>query len=154
MQKNARPLNDLLVGHCTSKKNGNKRSKPAPFVWTERQQLLYATLKEKLIKPPVLDYADYSKPFKIHADASTTGLEAVLYHNQDGMDRVVTCAICSLKLSDENYPAHKLEFLAIKWAITEKFHGYLYWATFIVVTDNNPLMYVLTTAKLEATGQY
>ena len=33
--KIARPLNDLLVGHCTSKKNRNKKSKPAPFVWTE-----------------------------------------------------------------------------------------------------------------------
>ena len=35
--KIARPLNNLLVGHCTSKKNRNKKSKPAPFVWTERQ---------------------------------------------------------------------------------------------------------------------
>ncbi|XP_052224106.1 uncharacterized protein LOC127839760 [Dreissena polymorpha] len=48
---------------------------------------------------------------------------------------------------------HKLEFLALKWAINEKFHDYLYGATFEVVTDNNPLTYVTTTAKLDATGQ-
>ena len=59
----------------------------------------------------------------------------------------------SLKTSKRNYPAHKLEFLALKWAITDKFKDYLYGATFDVVTDNNPLTYVFTTAKLDATGQ-
>ena len=46
-----------------------------------------------------------------------------------------------------------VEFLALKWAITEQFHDYLYYApTFMVYTDNNSLSYVLTTAKLNATG--
>ena len=50
-----------------------------------------------------------------------------------------------------NYPVHKLEFLALKWAITDKFHDYLYGGnTFDVYTDNNPLTYVLSTAKLDA----
>ena len=50
-----------------------------------------------------------------------------------------------------NYPVHKLEFLALKWAITDKFHDYLYDGnTFDVYTDNNPLTYVLSTAKLDA----
>ena len=98
--KIARPLNDLLVGHYTSKKNRNKRSKPVPFVWTERQHTSFDTLNEKLVKPPVLTYADYSKPFKIHMDANTTGLGAVLYQNQDGMDRVVAYACRGLKPSE------------------------------------------------------
>ena len=54
--------------------------------------------------------------------------------------------------SERNYPVHKLEFLALKWAITDKFHEYLYGSQFQVYTDNNPLTYVLTTAKLDATG--
>ena len=33
------------------------------------------------------------------------------------------------------------------------FHEYLYGNTFEVITDNNPLTYILTTAKLDATGQ-
>ena len=53
---------------------------------------------------------------------------------------------------ERNYPVHKLEFLALKWAITDKFHEYLYGSEFQVFTDNNPLTYVLTTAKLDATG--
>ena len=45
------------------------------------------------------------------------------------------------------YPEHKLVFLALMWAVTDKFHDYLYWTRFEVMTDNNPL-----TAILDATG--
>jgi hypothetical protein len=66
---------------------------------------------------------------------------------------VIAYASRSLKPSEKHYPAHKQEYLALKWSITDKFHDYLYGTTFEVVTDNNPLMYVTTTAKLDATGQ-
>ena len=46
-----------------------------------------------------------------------------------------------------------LEFLALKWSITERFHEYLYGGHFEMYTGNNPLTYILTTAKLDATGQ-
>ena len=55
------------------------------------------------------------------------------------------------KKKKKKYPAHKLEFLALKWCFTEKFHEYLYDNEFLVRTDNNPLTYVTTTAKLDAT---
>ena len=54
--------------------------------------------------------------------------------------------------SEVKYPIHKLEFLCLKWAITDQFHEYLYGNTFDVYTDNNPLTYVLTTAKLDVMG--
>lgn len=47
----------------------------------------------------------------------------------------------------------KLEFLALKWAVTEKFRDYLYYSTsFTVYTDNNPLTYILSSPKLSAVG--
>ena len=52
-----------------------------------------------------------------------------------------------------NSPADKLKFLALKWAVTDQFHEYLYGANFDVYTDNNPVMYILTSAKLDAVGQ-
>ena len=55
--------------------------------------------------------------------------------------------------AEANYPAHKLEFLALKWAVTDKFRDYLYGSKFVVLTDNNPLTYVLSSARLDATGQ-
>ena len=54
---------------------------------------------------------------------------------------------------ERNYPAHKLEFLALKWEVMGRFHEYLYGGQFDVYTDNNPLTYILTSAKLDATGQ-
>ena len=115
----ARPLNDLLVGHGTSAKAKKSKATKSAFIWTDRQQQAFITLKAKLCNPPVLAYADYHLPFKLHTDASTTGLGAVLYQHQNGQDRVVSYASRSLKPSERNYPAHKLEFLALKWAITE-----------------------------------
>ena len=55
--------------------------------------------------------------------------------------------------AEQRYSAFKLEFLALKWAVTEKFNKYLTANHFTVLTDNNPLTYVLSSAKLDATGQ-
>lgn len=86
----------------------------------------------------------------MHTDASTTGLGAALYQEQEGKLRVVAYASRGLSTSEARYPAQKLEFLALKWSVTEKFHDYLYGSSFVVVTDNNPLTYILTSAKLDA----
>ena len=150
----ARPLNDLLVGHVTNPKAKKKSvRKQVPFKWGPEQQSSFEAVIDKLTNPPVLAYEDYSLPFKVHTDASLNGLGAVLYQTQEGVDRVIAYASRSLKPSEKNYPAHKLEFLALKWSVTEKFHDYLYGSSFEVITDNNPLTYILTTAKLDATGQ-
>lgn len=53
----------------------------------------------------------------------------------------------------ENYSSRKLELLALKWAITEKFREYLISSTFTVLTDNNPLMYLQSKCKLRADEQ-
>ena len=46
----------------------------------------------------------------------------------------------------------KLEFLALKWAVTEQFHEYLQYQPFTVCTDNNPLTYILMMPNLDALG--
>ena len=66
---------------------------------------------------------------------------------------MVAYASQTLSKSEKNYDAHKLEFLALKWSVTERLHEYLYGGHFEVYTDNNPLTYIPTTAKLNATGQ-
>ena len=100
---------------------------------------------------PILAYADFKAPFVLHTDASGDGLGTVLYQVQNGQKRVIAYASRSLSKSERNYPVHKLEFLALKWAITDKFHEYRYGSEFQVFTDSNPSTYVLTTAKLDAT---
>ena len=63
------------------------------------------------------------------------------------MDCIIAYASQTLTKSEKNYDAHKLEFLALKWSVTERFHEYLYGGHFEMYMDNNPLTYILTTAK-------
>ena len=151
----AQPLNALLGGPRKRKGKGkNTPNKPPPWQWTPECTKAFHTLKEKLMSPPVLAYANFDKPFILHTDASTTGLGAALYQLDDnGRERVIAYASRSLSKSERNAPAHKLEFMALKWAVTDEFHDYLYGNKVHVLTDNNPLTYVTSTAKLDATGQ-
>jgi hypothetical protein len=65
---------------------------------------------------------------------SNEGLGAVLYQKQGDIDRVIAYASRSLRGAERLYPAHKREFLALKWAVTDKFHDYLYGSKFEVKT--------------------
>ncbi|KAL0154137.1 hypothetical protein M9458_050596 [Cirrhinus mrigala] len=89
-------------------------------------------------------------------DASNAGLGAVLYQQQGNKLCVTGYGSRTLTPVEKNYHLHsgKLEFLALKWAICDKFRDYLYYApTFTFHTDNNPLTYVLSTARLNAVRQ-
>ena len=161
----ARPLNALTSGCVYPQKRGRpppkrardpdarKSTDPIGDMWTDECEESFQTLKRLLISAPVLAFADISKPFVLHIDASRDGLGGVLYQEQDGKLRPVAYGSRGLSHSEKNYPAHKLEFLALKWAITDKFRDYLYAARGTkVMTDNNPLTYILSSAKLDATG--
>ena len=68
------------------------KSKPPPFTWTPECQLAIERLITELTTAPALAYADFSKPFILHTDASITWLGAALYQLQDGQERVVAYA--------------------------------------------------------------
>ena len=86
-------------------------------------------------------------------DASKEELEAVLSQKQaDGWFHLVAYGSRALTAHEKNYHSTKLEFLALKWAITELFKEYLLYQPFLVKTDNNPLTYIMTTPNLDTTG--
>ncbi|RXN35846.1 Retrovirus-related Pol polyprotein from transposon 412 [Labeo rohita] len=154
-----KPLNELTSGYPPLRKGSKKPGKEGqyhnpkePFGgrWTPSCQTAFETLITKLSTAPVLGFADPKLPYILHTDASTSGLGAALYQEQDEQQRVIAFASRGLSRSESRYPAHKLEFLALKWAVTEKCHDYLYGSSFTVVTDSNLLTYLLTTAKLDA----
>lgn len=118
----------------------------------EKCEAAFEELKQRLTQAPVLAFANPQLPYVLHVDASREGLGGVLYQDQGEGLRPVAFVSRSLTPSEKNYPAHKLEFLAMKWAIVDKLHDYLYGTKFEVRTDNNLLTYVLTSAKLDATG--
>ena len=52
----------------------------------------------------------------------------------------------------KNYHSSELEFLTLKWRITEHFKEYLAYVLFVIHTDKNPLIYIFTTPNLDAMG--
>ena len=124
--------------------------KSTPFVWSRECQVAFDTLIEKLTSTPVLAFADYQQPFIVQSDASGEGLGAVLTQKQDGKERVIALASRALTSAEARYPAHKLEFRALHWAVTTKFRDYLYGQKITAMTDNNPLTYVMRKAKLDS----
>ena len=139
-------LNDLLSG-------ANSKLKSC-FVWLLPAALVaFQELKLKCMTAPVLTFADFHEPFLLETDASGDGLGAVLSQKQeDGCYHPVTYASRGLKGGELRYHSSKLEFLALKWAITEQFCEYLQYQPFHVKTDNNPFTYVLSTPNLDAVG--
>lgn len=158
-----RPLNQLLKGYPQKRQGKENIQKSAtdgyfrlsdPFGsrWDDSCEMAFRELKLRLTQAPVLAFADPELPYVLHVDASMDGLGGVLYQQHPEGLRPVAFISRSLSTSERNYPAHKLEFLALKWAVVDKLHDYLYGVTFEVRTDNNPLTYILTSAKLDATG--
>lgn len=76
----------------------------------------------------------------MRGDAGHGGLGAVLSQQTDGGGvRVVAYASRGLRPAERNmsnYSSMKLEFLALKWAVTERFGEYLLGHKFVVITDN------------------
>ena len=149
--KITKPIREVITGL----ENQSKRAAKKTYIeWIDLANAAFDNLKTMCVSTPILAYPDYQLPFTLHTDSSTDGLGTVLYQKQDGKQRVIVYASRSVSKAESNYPAHKLEFLALKWAVCEKFHEYLYGTKpFEIFTDNNPLTYVLTSAKLDACGQ-
>ena len=135
----AKPLNDILEGEA-SKLKSEAVSLPSDALDA------FEKLKMCCMTAPVLAFADFEKEFQLETDASSEGLGAVLSQKQaDGKCHPIAYGSRELKGGEAKYHSSKLEFLALKWAITEQFREYLQYRPFTVLTDNNPLTYILTT---------
>lgn len=152
----ANPLFQLLTGQKRPRMSrGVKRLKGYRALsaadWTEDCRAALAALKTVLVSQVLLAHPDFSKLFLFSVDASTSGLGAVLSQVQEGsaLARPITFASKALNHAQSKYPAHRLEFLAMKWAICDKFSHWLRGRKFTVWTDNNPLKYILTKPKLD-----
>ena len=148
----AKPLHHCL-GNTTKTKKGSRRqpqdSRPFDEKWSNECTMAFTKLKEHLTTAPVLAYPDFSKSFVVETDASFQGLGAVLSQDH-GVIAYASRGLRPAERNDANYSSMKLERLALKWAITDKFRSYLIGSPFIIYTENNPLSYI-QTSKLGAT---
>lgn len=159
----AKPLFNLLSNQAQNKarrKSGRLRKslnvvKLSHEDWTSECNTAFETLKQDLLHSVTLAHPDFSHPFILSVDASFDGIGAVLSQVPPGekIARPVAFASKTLSKSQINYPAHRLEFLALKWAICDKFSHWLKGRHFTAWSDNNPLTYILTKPRLDACEQ-
>ena len=142
----AQPLNEHLAREGASRK----------LEWvslSEDALEAFQALKQAYTSSPILAFADYTKDFLLKTGASKEELGAVHSQKQaDGHYHLVAYGSQALTAHEKNYHSTKLEFLVLKWAITEHFKDYLLYQPFLIRTDNNPLTYIMTTPNIDATG--
>ena len=140
------PLHEYARGDTAKKKNEQ-------VVLNEVARNAFLKLKKAVMSAPVLAYPDPNKEYLLKTDALKLGLGAVLSQKQsDGRYHPVAFKSKALHGAGVNYHCTKLEFLAMKWSI-EHFQTYLLGCCFKFCTDNNPLMYFLTSPNMDATKQ-
>lgn len=150
--RRAAPITDLLKGK-TVKRGSHRKFVPVPFVWGEAQRNSFLDLKQTLLDDIVLMYPDYSRGFILEIDASRAGYGAVLSQEIDGKRRPVAFGSRKTSLPETAYPAHKLEFAALRWAVCQRFREYLHHSTVDIYTDSNPVVYILKKMEIDAVSQ-
>ena len=117
--------------------------KEAPWRWTSSQEESWKRMKELLSSAEVLCAYNPTLPLTLSCDASPFGVTAVLAHRfPDGSERPVAYASKSLSPAEKNYSLLDKEALAFAFGI-KRFHALLYGRSFVLITDQKPLLALL-----------
>lgn len=97
--------------------------KLVPADWTADCIVAFRSLQEGLLNCVILAHPDFLQPFILSVDAFLDGLGAVLSQVPIGEKKACPIAFTSKSLSksQKQYPAHRLELLALKWSVCDKF---------------------------------
>ncbi|XP_052858196.1 uncharacterized protein LOC128265978 [Drosophila gunungcola] len=103
----------------------------------------FEALKTSLVSAPVLTTPDFSKPFTIQCDASTTGVGGVLFQtDEEGGEHPIAYISSKLDKAQRNYSITELECLAAILSI-RKFRPYVEGMPFKVITDHASLKWLM-----------
>jgi len=123
LSKIAAPLNELL-------------KKDVVYVWGDKQRIAVGKIVEQLQEDKSLEYYNPQCPVVITADASTSGIGAVLSQ----ADKCITFASRTLTESERKYSNIERELLGLVWAC-EKYDQYIRGLQqFTLQTDHKPLV--------------
>jgi hypothetical protein len=125
----------IPVGECRETKTTRiNKAKKKPWRWDLIHQQAFDNVKAAITKDTVLAYPDFSKPFEIYMDASSTQLGAVI--TQDNRP----IAFFSRKHSkvQQKYSVTEIELLAIVETLKE-FKGMLWGQDINDYTDHKNL---------------
>lgn len=98
--------------------------------------------KTLLTNDPILKFPEFDKPFILKTDASNFAIGAVLSQGSLNNDKPSCYASRTVSDVEINYSTIEKEMLAIIWAV-KYFRPYLYGNKFTIVTDHEPLTWLM-----------
>ncbi|KAI3806608.1 hypothetical protein L1987_22518 [Smallanthus sonchifolius] len=96
----------------------------------------------QLVKAPILQPPDWSKPFEIMCDASDTTIGAVLGQRIDKKPVAIYYASKTLSEAQLNYTTTEKELLAVVYAL-DKFRSYIWGSKVIVYSEYSAVRYLM-----------
>jgi hypothetical protein len=128
----ARPLIDMTL-------------KDATFEWTDEREKAFSTLREAITGDTVLMLPNFDAPFRLETDACDCGIGAVLAQQDENTKAWRPTVFYSKTLSsaEKKYSFSEKELLAIVIS-AEHFRYFLYGRDFVVLTDHQPLKWLLS----------
>ena len=131
----------------TAKPLYNLTKKDVPFLWSDECQKAFDQLKAVLTSDSVVAYPDFSKPFILSTDASTTAIAGVLSQQHESGIRPVAFCGRALSPAETRYSITEQELLAVVFSV-QHFKVYLEGSPFELQTDHSALKWILTTKDL------
>ena len=123
--------------------------KDTEFVWGKLQQDAFDTLKNSLIKKPVLEIFDNELECRVYTDASRIGIAAILAQVKQGKEHPVAYFSKQTTNEQQKYHSFELEALAVVMTV-QKFRHYLYGRNFIIITDCSAVVSTFKKAEVNA----
>ena len=116
-------------------------SKDVPFVWRPACTTAFVSLRDALVRAPVLAFPTETGPYILDTDASNFGLGGVLSQIQNDVECVIAYCSRALRPSQWKYCMTKREMLAAV-SMCIQFRSYLRGAKFTLRTNHKSLVWL------------
>ncbi|CAI7820824.1 unnamed protein product [Closterium sp. NIES-53] len=115
--------------------------------WEEAEHGAMEALLRVVKTTTVLTPPSEEDPFVLYTDWSSVGMGAILCQQREGQEMVVAFASRSCIPAEANYCSYEGEGLVAMWGVTH-FRVYLQGRPFVLVTDHQPLTWLMTNQAL------
>jgi len=111
--------------------------------WDAEQIESFQFLQAALMREPVLQYPDFTKPFVLTTDASGFVVGAILSQGKVVQEKPIAFVSRTLNQAEQNYSTIEKELTVIVWAC-RYVRPYLLGRNFTIVTDHKPLTWMFS----------
>ena len=121
--------------------------KEVKWSWGAEEETSFRLVKGMLLQDKVLIHYDPDLPLVLATDSSLYGLGAVLSHcTVEGVEWPIAYPSLSLSEPEKKYSQIEKEALSLVWGV-KNFQTYLEGYHFTLVTDHQPLKYIMDPGK-------